>query len=253
MSDQRPPLMATWLLVKCGASPSLIGDLEEQFQRGRSRAWYWRQALRASAAHTYQNILDHKLFALNAILIACTFWGLYDTFIEEAARLFGVLSWMPLAFTIGAQVQLVVLLYIPAAGMGWIVGRLYRGTYQAAMVLVVATYVLLTILPGGTRLNLISNPPGPWLQFWTRSMRAQVASRELPALVNLGLTMGTAFLCVLAAGLGVAGNRTSTFGRRFRTFSQSQSAFVAASLFAFLGLFGWVVKTIVEYRYGIDG
>jgi hypothetical protein len=249
MRDRRPPLMATWLLAKCGTSPSLIGDLEEQFQRGRSKAWYWRQALRASAARTYHNIRDHKLLAVQAILIACTFWGLYDTFVEEMARRFGLLNWMPVTFTLGAQVQLVVLLYMPALGMGWIVGRLYRGAHQAAMVLVVATYVLLTIPPGGTILLLFPHPPGPWLEVWSRSMSAQIASRYIPALVDLVLTMSITCFCMLATGLSVGGHRTSTPGRRFRSSSPLQAAFAVASLLAFLGLYSLVVKTIVERRY----
>jgi hypothetical protein len=178
--------------------------LQEQVQRGRSRAWYWRQALGASTASTFYNIRDHKLLAVKAILVACTFWMLYDTFVAETVRRFRLLSWMPVTFTLGAQVLLVVPLYIPALGMGWIVGRLYRGAHQAAMVLAVATYVLLTIPPGGAFLLPFPHPPGPWLELWRTSMSAQLASRYIPALVDLVLTMSLTFFCVLAVGLSVS-------------------------------------------------
>jgi len=46
MSFRTPPRVATWLLKRFGPGyrrDSLLGDLFEEYQRGRSRAWYWRQ------------------------------------------------------------------------------------------------------------------------------------------------------------------------------------------------------------------
>ncbi|HXC07390.1 MAG TPA: hypothetical protein VNV61_00570 [Steroidobacteraceae bacterium] len=46
MSERVPPKLASWLLRRCGSpfhGESLEGDLFEQYQEGRSRAWYWRQ------------------------------------------------------------------------------------------------------------------------------------------------------------------------------------------------------------------
>jgi hypothetical protein len=46
MMERAPPKIALWLLGQ-GGSPyhgdALAGDLIEQYQRGRSRAWLWRQ------------------------------------------------------------------------------------------------------------------------------------------------------------------------------------------------------------------
>ena len=47
MSVRTPPRMATWLLKHLGpryCRDSLIGDLFEEYQQGRTRAWYWRQS-----------------------------------------------------------------------------------------------------------------------------------------------------------------------------------------------------------------
>ncbi|MGC1520752.1 MAG: hypothetical protein WA803_04345 [Steroidobacteraceae bacterium] len=55
MSERLPPKLASWLLRHWGSafhSESLDGDLFEQYQEGRSRAWYWGQvaaALRVGA------------------------------------------------------------------------------------------------------------------------------------------------------------------------------------------------------------
>jgi hypothetical protein len=50
MSERVPPKLASWLLKRCGSSfhgESLEGDLFEQYQEGRSRAWYWGQVTAA--------------------------------------------------------------------------------------------------------------------------------------------------------------------------------------------------------------
>lgn len=43
------PAFADWLMSRLGVPSALVGDLQEEFQAGRSRAWYWRQTLRAAA------------------------------------------------------------------------------------------------------------------------------------------------------------------------------------------------------------
>ena len=46
MNVRIPPPMATWLLAHLGPRyrrDSLAGDLFEEYQQGRTRAWYWRQ------------------------------------------------------------------------------------------------------------------------------------------------------------------------------------------------------------------
>jgi hypothetical protein len=50
MTSSQPPILATWLLrhLRLGnMDEALLGDLFEDFRRGRSAAWYWRQVLAA--------------------------------------------------------------------------------------------------------------------------------------------------------------------------------------------------------------
>jgi len=50
MSLRNPPRSATWLLKHLGPRyrrESLVGDLFEEYQRDRTRAWYWRQTAAA--------------------------------------------------------------------------------------------------------------------------------------------------------------------------------------------------------------
>jgi len=46
MKTRKPPRLAAWLLKWMGAADDpLAGDLIEEFQNGRSAAWFWRQSL----------------------------------------------------------------------------------------------------------------------------------------------------------------------------------------------------------------
>jgi len=67
MSRSNPPRVAHWLLERCASGPqaeSLIGDMLEQYQRGRSAMWYWRQTISAIAASFAAEIRQHKLLAV---------------------------------------------------------------------------------------------------------------------------------------------------------------------------------------------
>jgi hypothetical protein len=62
------------LLEQWGSGPNreaLAGDLIEQYRRGRSPAWYWRQVLRAILVGAVHDIRDHTLLAGRALVM---FW-----------------------------------------------------------------------------------------------------------------------------------------------------------------------------------
>jgi hypothetical protein len=72
MKPSKPPVLAAWLLEHARFSTSngaIAGDLLEEFNRGRSAAWYWRQALAAIVVGCATEAHRHRGLAARAILI----------------------------------------------------------------------------------------------------------------------------------------------------------------------------------------
>jgi hypothetical protein len=68
-----PPALATVLLNRLGPrDPSIVGDLYEEFGAGRSRAWFWRQAI---AAVAYGAAADIRCAPGRAIVAIATGWS----------------------------------------------------------------------------------------------------------------------------------------------------------------------------------
>jgi hypothetical protein len=72
MKPSVPPALATWLLSRLltgEKSESLIGDLMEQYQRGRSRVWYWRQTVSALGLNAVAATSTHKWLAMTVLTL----------------------------------------------------------------------------------------------------------------------------------------------------------------------------------------
>jgi hypothetical protein len=71
MKRSKPPALATWLLehARFSTTDVIAGDLLEEFNRGRSAAWYWRQALVAIVVGCASEVRHHRVLAARAILI----------------------------------------------------------------------------------------------------------------------------------------------------------------------------------------
>ena len=120
MKPTHPPSLATKLLeafVPPRTSDALLGDLIEQYARGRSRAWYWRQVLLALVICAGDDVRRRKLQAVSAIIIGCV----------TSLPLCYALTSLAAQFVRGYKTFLVFvpLVFFSAAVSGWIVRRLY--------------------------------------------------------------------------------------------------------------------------------
>jgi len=151
MRSSYPPIVATWLLERLRSdkeNESLIGDLMEDYGRGRSNAWYWRQVLAAIVVSSCGEVRAHLLIAIKAMvtgwaaqfMLQFVAWGLLNRFH----------LWLPLhhmlllffGYGIAASVTWLILWTPIWIGSGWFVGGLYRSRL-ASMVLLFSTSVLI--------------------------------------------------------------------------------------------------------------
>lgn len=71
---REPPKLATRILQTFNCHPgdeAILGDLEERYQQGRTRTWYWNQIIRTIAVGIFHDIRSHKLLAVRALFGAC--------------------------------------------------------------------------------------------------------------------------------------------------------------------------------------
>lgn len=71
MTLAKPPKLATWLLERLTSgyhNDPLAGDLIEEYGRGRSRVWYWRQVLIAILVSTKRTVAPRILYAARRVL-----------------------------------------------------------------------------------------------------------------------------------------------------------------------------------------
>jgi hypothetical protein len=158
-----PPPIPTWLLRRFVWNDALIGDLAEEFKRGRSGRWYRRQVLLAIVAGAMKEIGAHRLLAVQAAVMG---WGMlllvFGVFGDLVAYALakhlwnwtieiGYQSWTWWPFWVsGAFVS-----YSGFALSAWVVARLHTGP----MLLIFAVSVFAVLLASAATLAWLG--PGP--------------------------------------------------------------------------------------------
>jgi hypothetical protein len=174
MRSAQPPAMATRLLERLGSDPmheALVGDLVEQYRQGRSRAWFWRQALAAVLRRTVTDVRGHKLLALRALAIG---WGLYFALSfpvnYASGRIrFPIMAWFNrngessfATFFWATRLPSTLLVYAACFAVGWLVARLHRGQALTMVCLFSASVLVVeyTVISAGFLLFPQQPPPG---------------------------------------------------------------------------------------------
>jgi hypothetical protein len=139
---QPPPFAARLLrrLVPAQNHEALLGDLCEEYQRRRSRAWYWLQIIAAIVVGTWKDIRANRLLTLRAIGIGVASLVLYffalGSMLNTVSRYLreGILVgnhwiyWRPQPTTFILQVAVLTWVWVLAGFVvsGWVIGRLHR-------------------------------------------------------------------------------------------------------------------------------
>lgn len=230
MSSRTAPRAATWLLERVGGRSRfepLIGDLVEQFEEGRSRLWYWRQAVGTLAIDLVQTLRLRAFSFIAAVTAGCALVRLCDAGYSYAFQpLHENLSavsrhpWAAQAVLRAAGMEMCGLLAdaLIFATVS-VVTRIHR-SHPRAVLSVFAAAVTVPYLPGLARfvIHAATDP-----QF-----TAPLVSLHL----HLIMPVAWQALCILAAGLWVV-RRPRFTGRDRLTYVV---AILAASLCALGGL-----------------
>ena len=197
------PAVATALLSRIAPQDeSLLGDLAEEYQAGRSRVWYWRQVLSAVATATLHGVGMHPLRAVSSVVIG---WGslllLFVAFGDRTANGIAGLVWgwdRQAAYASGwwwpFQVTAAFVSYAGFALSAVVVVRV-SGRHAPAMLLAYAASVMLVLLAFDVWMETAmarSSVPIPHAVFYAVSV-------ALPYHWRSGVLLAP--LVVLAAGL----------------------------------------------------
>jgi hypothetical protein len=226
MSSRPTPRAATWLLQRLGGGSRLeplIGDLLEQFEEGRSRFWYWRQAAGALAIELAQTLRLHALSFIAAVAVGCASIWLWDVGFPHLAR--------PLHDNLSAVSRhpWTAQAVLRVAGMEMI-------SFLADALLVVTVWAMTRIHrshPRAVLLVFAAAVTAPYLPFLARFViRAATDPRLTTPWVPVIMPFLWQALCILAAGLWVV--RKPRFTGRGRL--THVVAILAASLCVLAGL-----------------
>ena len=192
MRSSQPPIVATWVLTHFGDRNEVIaGDLIEEYRRGRTAAWYWRQVLIAILVGCGNEIRTRKLFTLRAVITGWAALILSNYLIS--LPLYRLYSRAMVALGLGPlwfwwrHYYTYPIIFVPCvAGFlsGWLVARFHR-THRATLVIMYAVSVLITAFPEIFRLatDSLSN------------------SRFVPYLLRYSLTESLFVVSILFGGL----------------------------------------------------
>jgi len=127
MNMSTPPVVAGWLLNRTGVSGAVCGDLAEEYHRGRSRLWFWWQAIVAILVNIVREVTENKGLAVQAILIGFGCSALIHS--VTFAEVFWILNHRATQSDAWHQFWFVFLpvavVVVPAMLTGWLVGRFY--------------------------------------------------------------------------------------------------------------------------------
>lgn len=138
---RRPPVVATWLLQTFGSDPrndQIVGDLIEQYSRGRSPFWYWRQAMAAIVTGFFDQIRANWLVTLGALLTGWGAWFILNSGLTAGLERL-VNPWEAQSPALAALLWWTAWLANRAIS-GWTIGRFY-GKGRVAFVLLLSLTV----------------------------------------------------------------------------------------------------------------
>jgi hypothetical protein len=175
MRTPRLPAAAVWLLDAFNVTdnnPALIGDLAQERSAGRSSVWFWRQVLAAIGFAVGEEIYNHKLLTIRAVIageaaVLLSYFALIGALGSHWFAMFCISVFTPLRLPFLSDVwslwlakSMIVVVIVCMFG-GWIVGRLHRDHRGTFVVLFAALQFIWTMVTPTLRRHLVDSIDQP--------------------------------------------------------------------------------------------
>jgi len=140
--NSHPPRFARTLIAWLCQRDALVGDLDEEYRSGRTRGWYWRQALSAVVVSPVHQLVLAPLRAARGVVIGwavfLALFALFDQTIGPPLSSVGYSTGYWLPFWIGAF----LCSYTGFAASAWTVSRIEREKAGPVLMLHIASVVV---------------------------------------------------------------------------------------------------------------
>jgi hypothetical protein len=158
---RRPPRLASLVLERLApGNDALLGDLEEEFSRGRTTVWYWRQVLAAVALQGPLAVRARGLVAAENFItgiITLILIGFYAVFVVNVTdwllRFEGVQVWARLPNALGAFNGLA---FVLTFALGLAAGHWIANGHRTHRVATIIAFGGATMLCAGAALKAVS-------------------------------------------------------------------------------------------------
>ena len=127
-------VVGTWLLDRFCGEPAVAGDLLQEYRKGQSTLWYWKEVVCAVCAYSAATIWEHKWLTARAIATGYVFyWIVVRTVMRDLVH--------PWWNGVAPAALYPLIAYLPWLVNGWLIGRLHR-PYSTAMVTAYAVWLI---------------------------------------------------------------------------------------------------------------
>lgn len=198
---KRVPVVAMWLLERFGVkrqNDALIGDLVEEYQAGRSAAWFWRQTAVAITRAMARDVRENRLLALRAIALGWIFQWIW-----QWICVFLFFHYVfPRPFTLPrppfASLLFDMAIFSQYILIGWLIARTHRAQAGGMVLAYVASQIPLRVWGLGQVYSQMYNPHiFPW-HVLHRSGNMIAVHTSVPVWIGPG---GLHSLSIVAFGL----------------------------------------------------
>ena len=139
MRSDRSSVVGTWLLDRFCTEPAVAGDLLEEYRKGQTTRWYWKQVAAAVCAYSWSAVWEHKWLTLRAIATGWLF-----SFVVIRMGMHDIVH--PRWDAVAPPALYPIVAYVPWFVNGWMIGRLHR-PYSTAMVGAYAVWLVVRSVP----------------------------------------------------------------------------------------------------------